>query len=114
MKALGGKFISILKHAFFISFTALFSSKIRSPCVKGFPSQKKKSQIGITRLITVLVFVLAYYTVAECKILTKPKPLEQLCTTFISGGCANLNFLTQYPVKIWVRIVPPRPLVSVS
>jgi hypothetical protein len=42
MKVLGGKFISTLKHAFFISFTAMLSSKIRFPSVKGFPSQKEK------------------------------------------------------------------------
>jgi hypothetical protein len=63
-------------------------------------------------LITVLVFVLAYmyYTIAECKILTKPnhlKFLEQLRTTCMSGSCANLNFLTRYPVKIRFRIYPP-------
>jgi hypothetical protein len=65
-------------------------------------------------LITVLVFVLAYYTIAECMILTKPyhlKFLEHLCTTCMSGSFANLNFLTRYPVRIRVRIYPPHPLV---
>jgi hypothetical protein len=40
------------------------------------------------RLITVHVLILAYYTIAECKILTKPNPLK---------------FLEQYVHYIYVK-----------
>jgi hypothetical protein len=55
---LGGKFISILKHAFFISFTALLSSKRISLLLCDFYLKIKKNKtnkpLGITRLITVV------------------------------------------------------------